>query len=81
VTEVVMQDVELRAVALGKKLRSVALEYGFGLNEAGLIVHEALLNILRDLPEMRDHIPSSLSPALERVGQFDHPAPSAWRGR
>jgi hypothetical protein len=77
-----MQDVELRAVALGKKLRSVALEFGFGLNEAGLIVHEALLHILRDLPEVSDRIPSSLSPALEAGRrQSDHPAPSAWRGR
>ena len=46
-----MQGLELRVVALGKKLRSVALEYGFDLNEAGLIVHEACLYILRALPD------------------------------
>ncbi len=51
-----MQGLEVRVVALGKKLRSVALEYGFDLNEAGLIVHEACLYILRDLPDVAQPI-------------------------
>lgn len=69
-----MQDIEMRAVALGKKLRRAALEDGFGMNEAGFIAHEALLYILRDLPPPAPDDWKSES-------EIAHPAPSAWRGR
>ena len=75
-----MQDLEVRVVALGKRLRNVALEYGFDLNEAGLIVHEACLYMLRDLPDAAQPIAD--------VVDADHQAeasvplsPAAWRGR
>ena len=73
-----MQNVELRAVALGKKLRSVALEHGFGLNEAGFIVHEALLHILLDDPDAARPAPDPKG-AQQRIEVTS--APSAWRGR
>lgn len=74
-----MQGLELRVVALGKKLRSVALEYGFDLNEAGLIVHEACLYILRDLPDATR--PSAdVEDADHQVETSVPPSPSAWRG-
>jgi hypothetical protein len=75
-----MQSLELRVVALGRRLRSVALEHGFDLNEAGLIVHETVLYILRDSPDATRPIPE-LEDADQEVETTCDPAPSAWRGR
>lgn len=74
-----MQSLEVRVVALGKKLRSVALEHGFDLNEAGLIVHEACLYILRDLPVAAQLI-ADVGEADHQVEACASSSPSAWRG-
>ena len=74
-----MQGLEVRVVALGKKMRSVALEYGFDLNEAGLIVHEACLYILRDLPDATQPI-ADVEDADHQAEASVPPSPSAWRG-
>jgi len=74
-----MQSLEVLVVALGKKLRSVALEYGFDLNEAALIVHEACLHILRDLPDPTQPI-ADVEGADHQVEVSAPPSPSGWRG-
>jgi hypothetical protein len=78
--EAAMQDLEVRVVALGKKMRSVAIEYGFDLNEAGLIVHEACLYILRDLPDAAQPI-ANVEDADHQVEASAPLSPAAWRGR
>jgi hypothetical protein len=70
-----MQNVELRAVALGKRLRSAALKHGFGLNQAGLIIHEAMLCMVRGSPD----VTPDPKGADQRIGVMS--APSAWGGR
>ncbi|MEQ1812684.1 MAG: hypothetical protein ABL889_22345 [Terricaulis sp.] len=74
-----MQSLEVRVVALANKMRSTALEYGFDLNEAGLIVHEACLYMLRDLPDAAQPI-ADVEDADHQAEASAPPSSSAWRG-